>query len=63
MRHQWLGLRYAKVKTEAKHGIDLKIVVFGQDKLVRHDHYTQGTCGGADNLDCVRSAVTTFEEN
>ena len=28
-----------------------------------HDHYTQGTCGGADNLDCVRTAVISFEQN
>ena len=35
----------------------------GDDVANAHDHYTQGTCGGADNLDCVRNAVTTFEQN
>ena len=30
---------------------------------MRHDHYTQGTCGGVDNLDCVRNAVTSLEQN
>src|ERR1039458_4983795 len=35
----------------------------GDDVANAHDHYTQGTCGGTDNLDCVRNAVATFEPN
>lgn len=35
----------------------------GDDLANAHDHYTQGTCGGPDNLDCIRTAVMTFEQN
>jgi lysophospholipase L1-like esterase len=35
----------------------------GDDVANAHNHYTQGTCGGTDNLDCVRNAVTSFEQN
>ena len=35
----------------------------GDDVANAHDHYTQGTCGGTDNLDCVRTAVISFEQN
>jgi lysophospholipase L1-like esterase len=35
----------------------------GDDVANAHNHYTEGTCGGVDNLDCVRSAVSTFEQN
>lgn len=35
----------------------------GDDLANAHDHFTQGTCGGTDNQDCLRTAVTTFEQN
>ncbi len=43
-----------------------KVVTFdigGDDLANAHDHYTQGTCGGTDNQDCLRSAVSGFEQN
>ncbi len=35
----------------------------GDDLANAHDHFTQGTCGGTDNEDCLRTAVSTFEQN
>ena len=35
----------------------------GNDLANAHDNFTQGTCGGPDNQDCLRSAVSTFEPN
>src|SRR5215469_6210428 len=35
----------------------------GDDLANAHDHFTQGTCGGPDNQDCIRSAVMTFKQN
>lgn len=35
----------------------------GDDLANAHDHFTQGTCGGPDNQDCIRTAVMTFEQN
>ncbi len=35
----------------------------GDDLANAHDHFTQGTCGGTDNEDCFRTAVSTFEQN
>src|SRR5664279_6223644 len=35
----------------------------GNDLANAHDSFVQGTCGGTDNQDCLRTAVTTFESN
>ena len=35
----------------------------GDDLANAHDNFTKGTCGGADNQDCLRNAVATFEQN
>ena len=35
----------------------------GNDLANAHDHFVQKTCGGLDNQDCLRSAVSTFESN
>jgi lysophospholipase L1-like esterase len=35
----------------------------GNDLASAHDSFTAGTCGGTDNQDCLRSAVSTFEPN
>ena len=35
----------------------------GNDLANAHDTYTQGTCGGTDGQDCLRNAITTFEQN
>lgn len=35
----------------------------GNDFLRLMDDYTAGTCGGADNQDCLRSALTAFKSN
>ena len=35
----------------------------GNDVANAHDHYVQGICGGADNQDCLRNAVSTLEQN
>jgi lysophospholipase L1-like esterase len=35
----------------------------GNDLANAHDHFTAGDCGGADNQDCLRTAITTFEQN
>jgi lysophospholipase L1-like esterase len=35
----------------------------GDDLANAHSHFTQGTCGGPDNLDCIRTAVTNFQHN
>jgi lysophospholipase L1-like esterase len=35
----------------------------GNDFLRLMDDYTNGTCGGADNQDCLRSALITFKAN
>jgi lysophospholipase L1-like esterase len=35
----------------------------GNDFLRFMDDYTNGTCGGADNQDCLRSAITSFKAN
>lgn len=35
----------------------------GNDLSNAHDSFVNNTCGGADNQDCFRSAVTTFEAN
>ena len=35
----------------------------GNDLANAHDKFTAGTCGGTDNQDCLRSAVSTFEPN
>lgn len=35
----------------------------GDDLANAHDSYTQGTCGGTDGQDCLRNAVSTFEQN
>ncbi len=35
----------------------------GNDLLDAIDRFNKGTCGGADNQDCMRSAVTTFNSN
>lgn len=49
-----------------EHVTNSKIVTWdigGDDLANAHDHYTQGTCGGTDNEDCLHTAVTTFEQN
>lgn len=35
----------------------------GDDLANAHNYYTRGACGGADGQDCLRNAVTTFEQN
>ncbi len=35
----------------------------GNDLANAHDSFTAGTCGGTDNQDCLRSAVSTFDTN
>jgi lysophospholipase L1-like esterase len=35
----------------------------GNDLANAHSHYMQGDCGGPDNQDCLRNAVTTVEQN
>ena len=35
----------------------------GNDLANAHDSFVQGTCGGTDNQDCLRTAVATFESN
>lgn len=35
----------------------------GNDLLNARDQYKAGTCGGADNQDCLRSAVSSFKSN
>ena len=35
----------------------------GDDLANAHSHFTEGICGGTDNQDCLRSAVTTLEQN
>jgi len=35
----------------------------GNDLANAHDRFVQKTCGGLDNQDCLRSAVSTFELN
>ncbi|MGI8656072.1 MAG: GDSL-type esterase/lipase family protein [Pyrinomonadaceae bacterium] len=35
----------------------------GNDFLRIKDSYQSGTCGGADNQDCIRSTVATFKAN
>ena len=35
----------------------------GNDLSGPHDSYVNNTCGGPDNQDCLRSAVSTFETN
>ena len=35
----------------------------GNDLANAHDKFTGGTCGGVDNQDCLRVAVSTFEPN
>jgi lysophospholipase L1-like esterase len=35
----------------------------GNDLANAHNHYVQGICGGADNQDCLRNAVSTLEQN
>jgi lysophospholipase L1-like esterase len=35
----------------------------GNDLANAHDRFVQKTCGGLDNQDCLRSAVSTFEPN
>jgi lysophospholipase L1-like esterase len=35
----------------------------GNDLANAHDTYVQGNCGGPDGQDCLRNAVTTFEQN
>lgn len=35
----------------------------GNDLANPHDSYVNNTCGGVDNQDCLRSAVSTFETN
>jgi len=35
----------------------------GDDLANAHDLYTQGSCGGTDGQDCLRNAVSTFEQN
>jgi len=35
----------------------------GNDFLRIRDSYQRGTCGGADNQDCIRSTVATFKAN
>ena len=52
-------------KLSKKNITNSKIVTWdigGDDLANAHDHYTQGTCGGTDNEDCLHTAVTTFEQ-
>jgi lysophospholipase L1-like esterase len=35
----------------------------GNDLANAHNNYVNGTCGGTDGQDCLRTAVTTFEQN
>jgi lysophospholipase L1-like esterase len=35
----------------------------GNDLANAHNHFAEGTCGGADNQDCLRAAVTTMTTN
>jgi lysophospholipase L1-like esterase len=35
----------------------------GNDLANAHDSFVQKTCGGVDNQDCLRTAVTTFQTN
>jgi lysophospholipase L1-like esterase len=45
---------------------DAEIVTWdigGNDLANAHDSYVNNTCGGPDNQDCLRSAVSTFETN
>ena len=35
----------------------------GNDLSTAHDSFVANTCGGPDNQDCLRSAVSTFESN
>ncbi len=35
----------------------------GNDLANAHDSFVAGTCGGSDDQDCLRSAVSTFETN
>jgi lysophospholipase L1-like esterase len=35
----------------------------GDDLANAHNHYTQGICGGTDGQECLRNAVTSFEQN
>src|SRR6185312_4582972 len=35
----------------------------GNDLASSHDKYVKNTCGGTDNQDCFRTAVSTFETN
>jgi lysophospholipase L1-like esterase len=35
----------------------------GNDLANAHAHFVQKTCGGSDNQDCLRSAVSMFESN
>ena len=45
---------------------DAEIVTWdigGNDLANAHDSYVANTCGGPDNQDCLRSAVSTFETN
>jgi len=35
----------------------------GNDLASAHDSFVNNTCGGPDNQDCLRSAVSTFETN
>jgi len=35
----------------------------GNDLANAHNHYTEGVCGGPDNQDCLRTAVSTVEQN
>jgi lysophospholipase L1-like esterase len=35
----------------------------GDDLANAHDNFTNGTCGGPDNQDCLRLAVATFKQN